>query len=104
MSALGGKRILVTGAGSGIGPTAARLFAARGADLILVGRRQAALEETLAGARAVTLDHADDAAVAAFATGCPELDGMMLNAGQLETGTIDVTPVAAFERMIAANL
>src|SRR5262249_61585183 len=45
---LDGKRVLVTGAGSGIGRTAARLFRRRGAELVLVGRRAAALGETLA--------------------------------------------------------
>lgn len=103
-STLAGKRILVTGAGSGIGRGAARLFAARGAEPILVGRQRAPLEETLAGAHAVALDHADDAQVAAFAAGCPELDGMLLNAGQLESGGVEDAPVAVFDRMIAGNL
>ncbi len=101
---LAGKRILVTGAGSGIGRAAARMFAARGAELILVGRRQAALVETLPHARAMSLDHADDAQVAAFARDCAALDGMLLGAGQLETGPVAATPVAVFDRMIAGNL
>ncbi len=104
MTSLAGKRILVTGAGSGIGRTTARLISERGAAVVIVGRRREALVETLAAATAVTLDHADDAAVAAFAATCPPLDGMVLNAGQLETGTVDATPVASFDRMIAANL
>src|SRR5436853_593577 len=104
MTALAGKTILVTGAGTGIGRAAARLFAAHGAQLVLVGRRPALLEETLAGAATFAVDHADDAAVAGLARACPELDGMVLNAGQLETGTVEATPVASFDRMIAGNL
>ena len=56
-----GKRILVSGAGSGIGRAAARALAAEGASLVIVGRRLEALRETLADAECVRLDHADDA-------------------------------------------
>ncbi len=102
--AFAGKRILVSGAGSGIGRAAARALAARGAELILLGRREAMLRETLPGARVAALDHADDAAVAAFAKDCPSLDGMLLSAGELITGSVASTPVAQFDQMIAANL
>ena len=43
--ALNGKIILVTGAGSGIGKTAAITFAACGATVILCGRTMAKLEQ-----------------------------------------------------------
>ncbi|HET8900341.1 MAG TPA: SDR family oxidoreductase [Holophagaceae bacterium] len=99
-----GKRILVTGAGSGLGRAAARMLAEHGAELILAGRRLEALRETLAQARHIPLDHSDDAAVAAFAKDCPPLDGMLLCAGDLVTGSVESTPVAAFDHMIAANL
>jgi 2-keto-3-deoxy-L-fuconate dehydrogenase len=101
---LAGKRILVTGAGSGIGRSAARLFRERGADLVLVGRRLAALQETLPEAHHIPLDHADEAAVAAFASVCRPLDGMFLAAGELRTGSVESTPTADFEAMITANL
>lgn len=104
MSALAGKRILVTGAGSGIGRAAAQRFDALGAELILVGRRLEALRETLPGARCHALDHAVDEAVAAFARECPPLDGMFLAAGQLVTGSVEGTSIEAFDRMIGANL
>lgn len=104
MSSLRGKRILVTGAGSGIGRAAARLFWDSGADLVLAGRRLAELQETLWVARHVALDHSDEAAVAAFAEQCPDLDGMFLAAGQLVTGSVASTPIAAFDATLAANL
>jgi NAD(P)-dependent dehydrogenase (short-subunit alcohol dehydrogenase family) len=101
---LAGKRILVSGAGSGIGRTAARLFASLGAELILVGRREVALRETLPTALCRVLDHADDVAVAAFAEDCPSLDGLFLAAGQLALGSVASTPAVAFDHMIVANL
>ena len=42
---LRGRTILVTGAGDGIGSCAARTFAWYGADLVLLGRTQAKLEQ-----------------------------------------------------------
>jgi NAD(P)-dependent dehydrogenase (short-subunit alcohol dehydrogenase family) len=104
MKQLEGKIILITGAGSGIGRTAARFFAERGAALILVGRRLEMLHETLMQAQHVVLDHSDDVAVAAFAKNCPPLDGMFLNAGQLLTGSVQSSDVAVFDQMISANL
>lgn len=104
MSALQGRRILVSGAGSGIGRTAARLFKDRGAELVLVGRRLAMLQETLPDAIHMVLDHSDDAAVAAFARECPDLDGMFLNAGSLVLGSVESTPIADFDAAIASNL
>jgi NAD(P)-dependent dehydrogenase (short-subunit alcohol dehydrogenase family) len=104
VSLLAGKTFLVSGAGSGLGRAAARRFAAEGAELILVGRRADALQRTLPGAKRVSLDHGDDAAVAAFARTCPPLDGMFLAAGQLLTGSVEGSPMAVFDAMLLANL
>jgi NAD(P)-dependent dehydrogenase (short-subunit alcohol dehydrogenase family) len=99
-----GKRILVTGAGSGIGRETARRLAAEGAELVLVGRRLDFLKETLAEARHVALDHADERAVSAFSNLCPELDGLFLNAGHLIPGSVQGTSVEAFDEVLALNL
>jgi 2-keto-3-deoxy-L-fuconate dehydrogenase len=104
MKALAGKRILVTGAGSGLGRAAARLFSSLGASLILAGRRPELLRETLAEAVQVPLNHGDDHAVAAFAQECPALDGLFLAAGQLITGSVESTSAQEFDRMLDANL
>ena len=104
MSSLAGKRLLVTGAGSGIGQAAARLFQERGAELVLVGRRLDRLRETLPDAQCFTLDHTNDADVAAFAATCPPLAGMFLAAGELRTGSVAAMPVSDFDAVLAANL
>jgi short-subunit dehydrogenase involved in D-alanine esterification of teichoic acids len=45
---LAGKRILITGGGSGLGAAMGRRFAELGAELIICGRRLEALEATAA--------------------------------------------------------
>src|SRR4051794_21606542 len=104
MSTLASKHILVTGAGSGIGRATARLCAARRAALVLVGRQATTLAETLPDARHVVCDQTDDAAVAALAADCPPLDGLVLNAGQFEAGTLVDGDPAALGRMLDANV
>ncbi|MBJ7223929.1 MULTISPECIES: SDR family oxidoreductase [unclassified Brenneria] len=51
MNALLGKVAIVTGAGSGIGRSTAELLAAKGAKVVLVGRRQTVLDQVAAGIR-----------------------------------------------------
>ncbi|EZP74230.1 Short chain dehydrogenase [Sphingomonas paucimobilis] len=51
MKLLEGKTAIITGASSGIGKAAATLFAANGAAVVLVARRQALLDQLAAGIR-----------------------------------------------------
>lgn len=87
---LAGKTILVTGASSGIGRATAIACSNIGARVILSGRNEEALAETLAqmgnpisGAEHLVLrtDLTDSGAVENLAEACPELDGLVNNAG-----------------------
>lgn len=112
---LTGKVALITGATSGIGRETARLFAQEGADLILTGRREQALQtlsrelEAL-GVRCRYL--AGDAGSSAFAEelfayalqSLGRVDVLVCSAGMaLRTPTLDM-PVSEWEQVMAVNL
>lgn len=104
-----GNTILITGGGSGIGAALAHEFHEAGNQVIIAGRRQAALDAVVAehpGMAAMTLDMEDPAAIVAFASKLvadfPALNGVVLNAGVMivEEG-IDL---AIAETTVATNL
>jgi len=109
------KRVFITGASSGLGAALAREYAAQGALLGLVARRETALRELAASLpdasrhRIYALDVTDHAALAAaaadFLAATGGVDVVIANAG-ISVGTLtehaDDLPV--FERLVATNL
>ena len=80
------KRILVTGASSGIGRACAIMAAELGAKLVLTGRRESALDETLAmckgaGHGVVAGDITSEAFIAELAEKSGKVDGLVHAAG-----------------------
>ena len=116
MAVLEGKVAIVTGASSGIGRAAARLFAEEGAKVIVAARRGAALDElvleiTAAGGSAVALaGDVRDEAYAEALVGLAEvqyggLDIAFNNAGILGAmGPVDATSLDAWRETLATNL
>jgi NAD(P)-dependent dehydrogenase (short-subunit alcohol dehydrogenase family) len=107
---LDGRVVLVTGAARGIGEHTARLAAARGARLALVGLepdRLAALADEL-GARWFAADVTDQAALDAAARGTVDayggIDAVVANAGIASRGTIAVGDLDAYVRTIEVDL
>ena len=103
------KVALVTGAGSGIGRVVARALAREGWTLALMGRREAALQETLEGALVLPADVCDEAQVdAAFATLRERyglLDLLFNNAGiSAPPVPIDELTVAQWRAVVDTNL
>lgn len=84
-----GKVALITGAGSGIGRAAALALAADGYRVVVAGRREGPLDETVRmageGALAITADVGDPTSVALLFSrlrdACGRLDLLFNNAG-----------------------
>lgn len=116
MGVLAKKVAIITGASSGIGRAAARLFAGEGASLVVVARRQAGLDDLLSridgmGGHAIavagdvreesTAKRAVEVAVSTFGG----LDIAFNNAGALgPTGPVAEIPLAGWRDAVAINL
>lgn len=107
---LQGRRIVITGAGSGIGRATARLFAEHGAALALVDRDAAALRETAHGTAAhvyeadVTDEVSVSRAIELAATAMGGIDGVVNSAGIQVRGAVLETSVADWRRQLEVNL
>ncbi len=112
---LDGRRILITGASSGIGEAAARAIAAEGGAVALGARRKDRLDELAAriegdGGRALAIeaDIADEAqATTLVETASSELgglDGLVNNAGVMLLGLMQGADTDEWRTMIDVNL
>lgn len=107
---LEGRKIVITGAGSGIGRETARLFAKEGAQLALIDRDLEAARQTAAesGGHVFALDVTDEAKVAetiaAAADALGGIDGLLNSAGILTMKTVVDIGVEEFRRVVDVNL
>ncbi|CAM9988717.1 MAG: 3-oxoacyl-ACP reductase [Mameliella sp.] len=107
---LKGRKILITGAGSGIGRETAEIFAREGAALALVDLDVAAAEATAktAGGTSYGLDVTDAAAaekvVAQAAADLGGLDGIVNSAGILTMASIDDLGTEEFRKVLDVNV
>jgi short-subunit dehydrogenase len=105
MSLVSGK-VLVTGATGGIGQAIARAFAARGASLIVSGRRLDVLEPLALelGGRAVGADLAEREDIERLVAEAGDLDVLVANAALPATGVLTELSQEQIDRMLDVNL
>lgn len=87
---LEGKRVLITGATSGIGRATALQCAAMGADVALLGRNASAMEEVVAAidkdsTQSYLFDLRDKETLDALMPQLPKFDGVVCNAGLVKS-------------------
>ncbi len=100
-----GKRVLVTGAGKGIGRATAKMLAARGAEVVAISRSQADLDSLAEeiGARGIAVDLADAEATRRAALEALPADFLVNNAGTTALASFLDLPVEDFDLLYAVN-
>jgi NAD(P)-dependent dehydrogenase (short-subunit alcohol dehydrogenase family) len=107
MGKLTGKRVLITGASSGIGAATAEAFARQGCDVALLARSREGLERVArrVGGHAIVADLSDrDATEAAVAEAVEQLGGLdllVLNAASMAFGRFWEIDADTFDQTVA---
>ena len=104
------RTVVITGAGTGIGAACARLYAQEGAQLVLIGRRRAPLEQVARETGGLIL--VGDAACPAtwddfirqIHAHCARLDVLLACAGGHGLGSATQTSPATWEGALRSNL
>jgi len=107
MTWLAGKRVLITGGGTGTGADLARGFHEAGAEVVITGRRAAPLDAVAArlpGIRALSADVTDEASVDALFKAAGPVDIVIANAGAAESAPFARTTLDQWNAMLAVNL
>jgi NAD(P)-dependent dehydrogenase (short-subunit alcohol dehydrogenase family) len=95
---------VVTGAGSGIGRAAARALHAEGWELVLAGRREDALRETLSDATIVPTDVTQAADVERLFEAAGEVELLFNNAGVSVPAAVQDLALTDWQRVVDTNL
>jgi 3-hydroxybutyrate dehydrogenase len=101
------RRVLVTGGGSGLGADLARGFAAAGAEVIVAGRGQEALDAVAASAPDIVpyvADVTDEADVVRLFADFESFDIVVANAGAAASAPLTRTDLELWRQMLDVNL
>lgn len=104
---LSGKRVLITGGGTGVGADLARSFARSGAEVVVVGRRLAPLESVASAIpeiSALQADVTDEAAVQDMFERAGPCDIVIANAGVADSAPFERVTLDHWNTMLAVNM
>ena len=103
---LSGKRVLVTGGGTGLGRDLARGFAEAGAEVVIAGRNPEPLDRTAqtTGARWVRADVTDPVSVATLFEAAGPCDVVVANAGAAGSAPFGRVTLDDWQQVLAVNL
>jgi uncharacterized protein len=106
MTELRGARVLVTGASGGLGRAMALALRAEGAELVVTGRRPAAVEMVAAEVqgRAIVADLADRSQLDRLLAAAGDLDVLVANAGLPASGDLAEWTAEQIDRVLEVNL
>jgi short-subunit dehydrogenase len=95
---------LVTGASSGIGAAVAEALVARGWQVFGTSRSPESVKERIPGVEYLALDLTDDASIEACAAAAGDVDVLVNNAGESQSGPLEELPMEAVERLFRLNV
>ncbi|HEV3046778.1 MAG TPA: SDR family NAD(P)-dependent oxidoreductase [Solirubrobacteraceae bacterium] len=103
---ISGSTVLLTGASGGLGQAIARAMRARGAELVLTGRRVEVLEPLAAelGGRSLEADLGDPVALERLLDDAGRVDILIANAALPATGRLETYSIEQIDRSLEVNL
>jgi len=104
---LQGRRVLITGGGTGQGADLALTFATAGADVVIAGRRSEPLATVVArstGIRAIVADVTSEESVTRLFAEAGNVDIVIANAGMADSAPFGRTSLEMWNEIMAVNL
>jgi short-subunit dehydrogenase len=103
---IAGSKVLLTGATGGLGQAIARALSAKGAELVLTGRRVEVLEPLASelSARTLAVDLSEAAEIDRLLAEAGEVDILVANAALPASGMLDSFDVRQIDRALDVNL
>lgn len=98
------RTALVTGASSGIGAAVAAALVRRGYRVLGTTRHPEAVAAPIGGVEYLALDLTDDDSITACAAAAGDVDVLVNNAGESQSGPLEELPIAAVRRLFQTNV
>jgi short-subunit dehydrogenase len=98
------KRVLVTGASSGIGRSIAKLLSERGYEVLGTSRNTSTIKDKLPNVTYFNLDLQDSKSIDALIPEIGDIDILINNAGQGQVGPLEEVPIEKIRSLFEVNL